>query len=308
MKRNSAWVAALVLATAGAITGGANAFGADVTGPGTGPVTASEHYAKDMSFQEVSKASQGKPGEVAPPCPAASLVIKLKASGLPVGPCDPLPESGAPITLSDDSASDTATAAKDSCAVTYVGSTTAKGVKQIEGTCRSGAVILSSFGHWDDNEPGFPRGYAYIHDMTPAAWPVFTAAIDWDQAPKLDLVYRSGGSSCTSSHCVPFRAVALGGAGCSASPASPTSRCPACTSPRPTREWTQAALGDRTTTVSSSSATRWVTRSAWTTGGPVPRAACGRTCPWGTRPMAMAPTSRTSARRTVTTAEAVVQQ
>ncbi len=218
MKRNSAWVAALVLATAGAITGGANAFGADVTGPGTGPVTASEHYAKDMSFQEVSKASQGKPGEVAPPCPAASLVIKLKASGLPVGPCDPLPESGAPITLSDDSASDTATAAKDSCAVTYVGSTTAKGVKQIEGTCRSGAVILSSFGHWDDNEPGFPRGYAYIHDMTPAAWPVFTAAIDWDQAPKLDLVYRSGGSSCTSSHCVPFRAVALGGAGCSASP------------------------------------------------------------------------------------------
>lgn len=78
------------------------------------------------------------------------------------------------------------------------------------------SALAATFGHWDDNEPGFPRGYAYIHDKTPSVWPVYSAAIDWDKAPKLDLVYRSGGSNCTSSHCVPFSAVALGGSGCSA--------------------------------------------------------------------------------------------
>lgn len=78
------------------------------------------------------------------------------------------------------------------------------------------AAIASTYAHWDDNEPNFPRGYAYVHDQTPAAWPVYTAAIAWDQGPKLDLVYRSGGTNCAGSRCVPFKATPIGYAGCPA--------------------------------------------------------------------------------------------
>lgn len=75
------------------------------------------------------------------------------------------------------------------------------------------AASASTYAHWDDNEPQYPRGYAFIQDMTPAEFPVYTAAIKWDQAVRLDLVYRSGGGSC--GHCVPFAANLVGGAGCS---------------------------------------------------------------------------------------------
>ena len=75
-----------------------------------------------------------------------------------------------------------------------------------------GSAMASTWGHWNDKEPTYPRGYVFIQDQTPAAWPVYTAAIDWDQAPKLDLVWRSGANGC--GHCVPFTAPALGGAGC----------------------------------------------------------------------------------------------
>lgn len=68
-------------------------------------------------------------------------------------------------------------------------------------------------GHWDDKEPNYPRGYAFIQDQTPAAWPVYTAAVSWDGAPKLDLVWESGSNTC--GHCVPFTAVPMGAAGCS---------------------------------------------------------------------------------------------
>lgn len=77
----------------------------------------------------------------------------------------------------------------------------------------SGSAVASTYSHWGDNEPGFPRGYAYIQDQTPANWPVYTAAINWDQASKLDLVYQAGTGSCPS-HCVPFVANAVGQAGC----------------------------------------------------------------------------------------------
>lgn len=82
----------------------------------------------------------------------------------------------------------------------------------------SSTAMAGTYSHWDDNEPGYPRGHAFIQDETGSAWPVYTAAIDWDQASKLDLVYRSGAGTC--GHCVPFRAIALGDAGCSASPGS----------------------------------------------------------------------------------------
>lgn len=76
-----------------------------------------------------------------------------------------------------------------------------------------GSAVAGTWAHWGDNEPGFPRGYAYVQDLTGSAWPVYTAAISWDQAPKLDLVYRTGANGCA--HCFDFDAIAMGGAGCS---------------------------------------------------------------------------------------------
>src|SRR5205085_4953075 len=78
----------------------------------------------------------------------------------------------------------------------------------------SGAASATTHGHWNDLETEFPRGYAYIQDLTPAAWPVYTAAIDWDRASKLDLVYRSGANGCV--HCIPFDDVPIDEPGCSA--------------------------------------------------------------------------------------------
>jgi hypothetical protein len=79
-------------------------------------------------------------------------------------------------------------------------------------SCIGGSATAGHWGHWNDNEPSYHRGYAFIQDQTPAAYPVYTAAIDWDSAPKLDLVWRSGANGC--GHCVPFVATAVGGAGC----------------------------------------------------------------------------------------------
>lgn len=69
--------------------------------------------------------------------------------------------------------------------------------------------------HWRDNDPGFPRGYVYWHDQTGVEWPVFASAIEWDKETRLDAVYVSASSSCTSSHCVSVLEADLN-AGCSA--------------------------------------------------------------------------------------------
>lgn len=55
--------------------------------------------------------------------------------------------------------------------------------------------------HWSDDDPNFPRGYIYWDDNTGAEWPVFSAAVVWDQVGELDAVYVSSASSCPS-HCV----------------------------------------------------------------------------------------------------------
>jgi hypothetical protein len=140
MKRRSAGVAALVVATAGALAGAATAFG---SGEKT-PITASDYYyASGMSPQEVSLASQGKPGELVPPCPDERTVTDLKAQGLPVGPCDPLPEAGAALVLPpdvDEPAEDDASQA--TCAGMFVRSGDAGGVSQVEGPCGPGARII----------------------------------------------------------------------------------------------------------------------------------------------------------------------
>lgn len=97
MRRNPGWAAALVVAAAaGLLLGGTTAFGEN--DPTPKPITAEQHYSKDMTLEEISAASKGKPGEVIPPCPDAEVIAKLKAKGLPSGPCDPLPE-GEPMIL-----------------------------------------------------------------------------------------------------------------------------------------------------------------------------------------------------------------
>lgn len=57
--------------------------------------------------------------------------------------------------------------------------------------------------HWADKEPTHPRGYVYWADRTGAEWPVYSAAVEWDRASKLDAVYISGSQTCPSTpHCV----------------------------------------------------------------------------------------------------------
>lgn len=58
------------------------------------------------------------------------------------------------------------------------------------------------------NDPNFPRGYVFWHDQTGAEWPVFSSAVQWDRASRLDAVYTTG--SCTSNHCVTVREADLG--------------------------------------------------------------------------------------------------
>jgi len=55
--------------------------------------------------------------------------------------------------------------------------------------------------HWGDNEPNYPRGYVYWLDQTGAAFPVYSSAIEWDKAGKLDAVYTTSSGSCPASHC-----------------------------------------------------------------------------------------------------------
>lgn len=136
MNRRAIGVAALVVAAAGALAGTASAFGGDEETPRT----ASDVYTSVMSPQEISDASQGKPGELAPPCPDEKTVADLKERGLPVGPCDPLPEAGAPLVLPLDL--DEHDASQTTCPGMFVRSGDAGAVSKVEGPCGPGAQII----------------------------------------------------------------------------------------------------------------------------------------------------------------------
>jgi hypothetical protein len=140
------WVATIVVAAAGAFVGGTTAFGMPTAiHGGEAPVTAAKYYANDASLEEISTASQGKPGEVAPPCPDAATVSRLKAEGLPIGPCDPLPESGDPVVLPEQGlqTADEVPESASSCAVVFVHSLKPNGSSRIEGPCGPGARITN---------------------------------------------------------------------------------------------------------------------------------------------------------------------
>lgn len=63
------------------------------------PQTRGEVYHEGMSLQKIAAAATGQPGEIAPPCPDVATVDRLKAAGLAFGPCDPVPEAGAPVLI-----------------------------------------------------------------------------------------------------------------------------------------------------------------------------------------------------------------
>ncbi len=66
------------------------------------PLSAAEVYTAEMDPEEVSRVSQGVPGQIAPPCPDAGRVEELKQRGLAVGPCDPVPEDGQGVLLNSE--------------------------------------------------------------------------------------------------------------------------------------------------------------------------------------------------------------
>lgn len=65
------------------------------------PLTADQVYDDSMTLEEVAAAATGKPGEIAPPCPQEDVVQQLKQTNLEFGPCDPFPEKGQGVLLTE---------------------------------------------------------------------------------------------------------------------------------------------------------------------------------------------------------------
>jgi hypothetical protein len=62
--------------------------------------------------------------------------------------------------------------------------------------------------HW--GQGNLSREYVTIVDYTPSQWPVYAAAIKWDEAPKIDVVYQYGGCAGSYGHCIGVRVMAEG--------------------------------------------------------------------------------------------------
>jgi hypothetical protein len=86
----------LAVACVGATVGTAFAVVAQTA---SDPQSQDAAYQEGMSLQKVAAAATGQPGEIAPPCPDVATVDRLKGAGLAFGPCDPVPEAGAPVLI-----------------------------------------------------------------------------------------------------------------------------------------------------------------------------------------------------------------
>ncbi len=62
---------------------------------------------------------------------------------------------------------------------------------------------ISDGRHW--GQGNLSREYVTIVDYTDSKWPVYAAAIKWDEAPKLDVVYQYGTCSGSYGHCIGVR-------------------------------------------------------------------------------------------------------
>src|SRR3546814_2360240 len=142
---------------------------------GDEPVTATDHYTPGMTLEEVGRASVGQPGEVAPPCPDADTVTKLRDADIQVGPCDPLLEAGQAQIVPDDNIEPPEPTGAAVCAVVNVRSEVG-----ITGTlCGTGAKIL--------------RATALQQDQ---GWFVkATYVLDGDAQPVTDVVCEGGPSN-----------------------------------------------------------------------------------------------------------------
>lgn len=86
----------LAVACVLAAVGTAFALGTD-TAPD--PLTRDEVYHEGMSLEEIAVAASGRPEGIAPPCPDERTATRLKEAGLGFGPCDLVPEEGAPVRI-----------------------------------------------------------------------------------------------------------------------------------------------------------------------------------------------------------------
>ena len=89
----------LLLTLAVACVGAAVGTAFAVTQRVSDPQAPDEVDHEGISLQEIAAAATGRPGEIMPPCPDVETVDRLEEAGLPFGPCDPVPEAGAPALV-----------------------------------------------------------------------------------------------------------------------------------------------------------------------------------------------------------------
>jgi hypothetical protein len=140
MKGTRRLLIGLTVVVAGAVVGTAFAV---VSDPAPQALTREQVYRPGMSLTEVATLATGKPGQIAPPCPDEATAARLKTAGIPFGPCDLLPEEGAPVMLPDAAAEQRLQAAESEvvCPAAILG----KGVDlKIQLPCGPGAALVST--------------------------------------------------------------------------------------------------------------------------------------------------------------------
>jgi hypothetical protein len=134
-KRRRLMILTVAVACAGAAVGTAFALAANTS---SDPLTRNEVFKEGMSLQEIAAAATGQPGEIAPPCPDVATATRLKEEGIPFGPCDLLPEEGAPVRIADSQSEP-----KPDDDVICPGIVHKVGIR-VELPCRPGAKIVES--------------------------------------------------------------------------------------------------------------------------------------------------------------------
>ena len=151
-KRRRLLLLTFAVAAAGAIIGTAFAVVIDTSDP----LTRDQVYHPGMTPKEIASAASGKPGEIAPPCPDEASANRLKKAGIPFGPCDLVPEEGAPVRLPDPKSEASATEDGTVCPGVVLG----KGVDlTVQLPCAEGAEIT-------DATPVKARGGGYCAKVT----------------------------------------------------------------------------------------------------------------------------------------------
>lgn len=136
-KRRRLLILTLAVACVGAAVGTAVA----VVTNSSDPLTRDQVYHDGMSLPEIAAAATGHPGEIAPPCPDEATATRLKEAGLAFGPCDLVPEKGAPVRIPRPGDEPTPTADDVVCPGTILG----KGVDlTVQLPCAPGAEIVAA--------------------------------------------------------------------------------------------------------------------------------------------------------------------